>query len=178
MLLIQLTGLSGAGKSTIAKMTKDILIKKGMKTEILDGDEFRKTLCKDLSFTKNDRIENIMRLGVVGNLLARNGIITVLAAINPYEEARNELKNYGPHVKTVLIECDLDILISRDTKDLYKKALLPDGHPDKINNLTGVNDPFERPAQPDLIIDSGKSSAESCAEKLADFIMKETQLVT
>ena len=88
-----MTGLSGAGKSLIANSLKNRLLSMKLKVEIIDGDEFRKTLCADLGFSKKDRIENIKRLGFVANLLFRNEIITIIAAINPYNVARNELKS-------------------------------------------------------------------------------------
>jgi adenylylsulfate kinase len=172
MLFIQLTGLSGSGKSTIANGVKELLETNGLRVEVIDGDIYRKKLCPDLGFSKEDRHENIRRLGFVSNKFALNGIISILAAINPYNEIRKELSDFGPHVKTVWIDCDLDLLIKRDTKQLYKKALLPDGHPDKINNLSGVNDPYEPPANPHLIINTGMETVETSIEKLFDYIMR------
>jgi len=93
MLLIQMTGLSGAGKSSIALLTKRNLTALGYKVELLDGDDYRQHLCRDLGFSKADRMENIRRLGFVGLMLAKHGIISILCAINPYEESRIELKN-------------------------------------------------------------------------------------
>ncbi|MFD2201728.1 adenylyl-sulfate kinase [Shivajiella indica] len=171
MLLIQLTGLSGSGKSTIAKGVKEFLVGKGFQVEVIDGDQYRKILCRDLGFSKEDRNENIRRLGFVANLLATHGVIAILAAINPYEEVRKELRDYGPHVKTVWIQCDLDTLLKRDTKQLYQKAFLAEGHPEKISNLTGVNDPFEIPVNPDLIIRTDLEEEEESIETLYAFIL-------
>ena len=171
MLFIQLTGLSGSGKSTIAKGVKELLKSNDMHVEVIDGDIYRQKLCPDLGFSKEDRHENIRRLGFVSNKFAVNGIVSILAAINPYEEIRKELSMYGPHVKTVWINCDLDILIQRDTKQLYKKAMLPDDHPDKVKNLTGVNDPYESPENADLIINTGFESEKSSIKLLYDFII-------
>ena len=171
MLFIQLTGLSGSGKSTIAKGVKELLKSNDMHVEVIDGDIYRQKLCPDLGFSKEDRHENIRRLGFVSNKFAVNGIVSILAAINPYEEIRKELSMYGPHVKTVWFNCDLDILIQRDTKQLYKKAMLPDDHPDKVKNLTGVNDPYESPENADLIINTGFESEESSIKLLYDFII-------
>ncbi|MEY4540119.1 MAG: adenylyl-sulfate kinase [Bacteroidota bacterium] len=121
MPLFQMTGLSGAGKSSIANLLKDRLLAMSLKVEIIDGDEFRKTLCSDLGFSKEDRIENIKRLGFVANLLSRNEIITVIAAINPYDVARNELKErYDAHL--IYVKCDVETLRKRDTKGLYERA--------------------------------------------------------
>jgi adenylylsulfate kinase len=172
MIFIQLTGLSGSGKSTIANAVKELLQKTGHAVEVIDGDVYRKKLCPDLGFSKEDRNENIRRLGFVANLLATHGVITILAAINPYEEIRKELSNYGQHVKTVWINCDIETLMKRDTKQLYKKAFLPNGHPDKIYNLTGINDPFDDPVKPDLVIDTHKHSEPACIDMLFQFIIQ------
>jgi len=169
-LLIQLTGLSGCGKSTISGNVKKMLNDKNLAVEIIDGDVYRQTLCKDLGFSKNDRCENIRRLGNLAFTFTQSGVIAIIAAINPYEEIRNELKTrYG--AKTVWIDCALDELIKRDPKGLYKRALLAEGHPDKINNLTGVNDVYEIPVTADLTINSNLETIEESTQKLFDFIM-------
>lgn len=173
MILIQLTGLSGSGKSTIASAVKKMLVNDGYRAEVIDGDIYRKELCRDLGFSKKDRNENIRRLGFIANLLATNGVIAIVAAINPYEAIRREISAYGSHVKTVWINCDLETLIKRDPKELYKKALLPDGHPDKINNLTGINDPFEIPGNSHLIINTNTEAEKESIQKLYDFITRE-----
>lgn len=172
MLFIQLTGLSGSGKSTVANGVKELLLRKNFIVEVIDGDVYRKKLCSDLGFSRSDRHENIRRLGFVANKFAENGIIAILAAINPYEEIRKELSLYGPHVKTVWINCDLETLIKRDTKQLYKKAMLPDDHPDKVRNLTGVNDPYESPDTPDLIINTAIENEDKSVKILFDYIIK------
>jgi adenylylsulfate kinase len=173
MILIQLTGLSGSGKSTISTGVNEMLVNNGYRVEVIDGDVYRKKLCRDLGFSKKDRNENIRRLGFVANLLATNEVIVIVAAINPYEAIRQEIRDYGSHVKTVWINCDLDTLIKRDSKELYKKALLPDGHPDKINNLTGINDPFEIPGNTDLVINTDVETEKESIQKLYDFIIRE-----
>ena len=173
MIFIQFTGLSGAGKSTIARSVKKQMEEDGFKVEVIDADIYRPVLCPDLGFSKEDRIENIRRLGFVANLLAKNGVITILAAINPYEATRKELILKGTKVKTIWINCDLETLIKRDTKGLYRKAQLPDGHPDKIYNLTGVNDVYEQPSVPDLIINTEFENIETSVKKVVDFINNE-----
>ena len=170
MLFVQLTGMPGAGKSTIATMVKRMLLDKGFRTEVLDGDLVRKKLWPDLGFSKEERHENIRRLGFIANLLATNHVIAIMAAINPYEAIRKELVGYGGHVKTVWINCDIATLVKRDPKQLYKKAMLPAGHPDKINNLTGINDPYEAPDHPDLVIDTSCELEEQSAARLFNFI--------
>lgn len=178
MIFIQLTGLSGAGKTTLSYTVKDELEKRGFKTEVIDGDDYRQTLCKDLGFSKNDRIENIRRLGFVGKILARNNVVVILSAINPYEEIRREIKENSPQVKTVWIDCPLETLQKRDTKGLYERAFLPAGHPDKLNNLTGVNDPFETPQNADLIIKTDNESVGASTAKLLNFILENIEQPT
>ncbi|MEO6453591.1 MAG: adenylyl-sulfate kinase [Ginsengibacter sp.] len=172
MIFIQMTGLSGAGKSSIANIARETLTGLGYKVQLLDGDECRKHLCHDLGFSKEDRLENINRLGFVGLMLAKHGIITILAAINPYEEARDKLKNKSPLTKTVFIECPLPVTIQRDTKGLYHKALLPLEHPDHITHFTGISDPYEVPSKPDLTIKTYLETIEQSAKRLTDYILQ------
>lgn len=176
MILIQMTGLSGAGKTTISYNVKEELQSLGYKVEVIDGDDYRKVLCKDLAFSRDDRLENIRRLGFVGTTLAKNDVIVILAAINPYEEARLELKQNSDLVKTVWIDCDLETLVQRDTKGLYKRALLPESDPDRISNLTGVNDPFEIPQDPDLIIRTNQDTEAESTQKLLQYILENIEI--
>ena len=169
-MIIQLTGLSGAGKTTLAMGVKSLLEKHSLNIEIVDGDAYRKTLCKDLGFSKEDRMENIRRLGKAAWSFKEKADIIMIAAINPFEAIRNELtKKYG--TKTVWIKCDLPVLIERDTKGLYRRALLNDEHPDKIFNLTGVNDTYEIPAEPDLVIDTSIETAAQSVQKFYEFLL-------
>ena len=167
-----MTGLSGAGKTTLSYNTKNELQKLKYKVEIIDGDEYRQNLCKDLGFSKADRLENISRLGFVGGLLAKHGVIVLLAAINPYEEARRGLLERSGAVKTVWIDCDLATLRERDTKGLYRRAFLPANDPEKLDNLTGVNDVFEVPQNADLIIKTDAETEAESSAKLLRFILE------
>ena len=169
-MIIQLCGMSGVGKSTITDLVKKRLIKNGHQIEVIDGDEYRKALCKDLGFSKEDRNENINRLAFVASKLSAYGIIVIISAINPYEEVRRKVTCSYKNVKTVFIDCPIDELIKRDTKGLYNKALLPDGHPDKIYNLTGINDAFDQPENPDLYINTATQTVKDCTDKLYNFI--------
>ena len=169
-MLIQLTGLSGAGKTTIAKEVKTLLDAAGRSTFIIDGDVYRQTLCKDLGFSKEDRQENIRRLGKLANEHAQEGSIAIVAAINPYEAIRQELVALY-HAKTVWIDCNLEELIRRDTKGLYKRALLPDHDPNKLTNLTGVNDLFENPAHADLILHTSEETIAESVQKFHSYII-------
>ena len=170
-MIIQLCGLSGSGKTTLSEHVKAILNARNIDVEILDGDEYRKALCAGLGFTKEDRWENIRRLAFVAGKLSRYNVVAIICAINPYEAIRREIEQKYPRVKTVYINCPVDVVMQRDTKGLYKKAMLPDGHPEKINNLTGINDPFEPPASPDLIINTASEGVGASAERFARFIL-------
>lgn len=161
-MFVQMTGLSGAGKSTVAFRTADLLRSKGYRVEVIDGDEYRENLCSDLGFSKKDRNTNIRRLGFVGRVLARNGVISIMSAINPYESLRKEIGG-----NLVYIKCSLDTAIDRDTKGLYAMAL--NG---KIKNFTGVSDPFEEPINPALLLETDKESINDSVNSLYNFILK------
>lgn len=170
MLVIQFTGLSGAGKTTIANLVKQQLNLSDIPVQIIDGDYYRKTVCSDLGFSKEDRAENIRRLGKVAHEFSKQKIVAIICAINPYEEIRQELITKY-RAKTVFIDCDLKTLLQRDTKGLYQRAYLPNGHPNKLYCLTGINDPYEVPSQFDLILQTYKEDPETSSAKLYQFIM-------
>ena len=173
LMILLFCGLSGAGKTTLAESVKLRLLDMGMHIEIIDADEYRERMFRDLMFSKADRFENIRRLGFIANKFAAHGIITIVSAINPYEEVRNELVNSFPNVKVVHIDCPLDQLKKRDTKGLYARAALPEGAPGKIENLTGVNDPFERPLAPDVYINTEESTLTECTKCVYSYIISE-----
>jgi adenylylsulfate kinase len=172
MLIIQLTGLSGSGKTTLSRLVKQLLEQQNISVELIDGDEYRKTLCKDLGFSKADRCENIRRLGLAAFKFTGTKDVVIIAAINPFEEIRNELKQQYD-AKTVWINCPLAELIERDTKGFYKRALLPEGHPDKIYNFTGINDDYEAPVDFDLAIYTESEPIELSVQKLSDYIFRQ-----
>jgi adenylyl-sulfate kinase len=155
------TGLSGAGKSTIANLVAGELRTRGHKVEILDGDEVRTNLSKGLGFSKEDRDTNIRRIGYVCNLLARNGVIAISAAISPYREIRNEIRLNHQRFFEVYMKCSIEKLSERDVKGLYKKALAGE-----IKNFTGVSDPYEEPLHPELVLDSGTEKVDESLLKL------------
>jgi len=169
MFIIQMTGLSGSGKSTLATAAKKKLLEEGILLEVIDGDVYRQTYNRDLGFSAADRKENMRRLGSIANDFKNRGIPTIIAAINPFEEIRQEL-HARYDAKTVWINCTLDELVKRDPKGLYKKAFLPDSHPDKITNLTGVNDVFENPTLVDLVINTANMNIEECTELLYNYV--------
>jgi len=169
MIIVQLTGLPASGKTTLSNIVKRRLEREGTDVAILDGDIVRKTIDKELGFSEEDRKENIRRLGLMAYALQQANEIVIIAAINPFEEIRNELKNkYG--AKTVWLKCSLEELMNRDPKGLYRRALLPADDPEKISNLSGVNQDYEQPVNPDLVIDTEFNSIESSSTLLFDFI--------
>jgi adenylylsulfate kinase len=151
--IFQFCGLSGAGKTTLANSLLNELQKKGYRVKVIDGDVYRQTICKDLGFNRSDRIENVSRLGAYAETLRQEFDFIFIAVINPYHEGR-EILMQKHKAKLVWVKCSIEVLIARDTKGLYKKALLPDGHPDKIYNLTGLNDTFEIPVYTDLTLNT------------------------
>ena len=171
-MIIQFCGLSGSGKTTLAKSVQEYFSTKNVAIEVIDGDEYRKFLCSDLGFTKQDRNTNIRRLAFIAAKLSKHKVIPIISAINPYEEVREEVRRVYQDVKTIYIKCSLEKLIDRDVKGLYSRALLPPDHPDKINNLSGVNDPFEIPTNADLIIETDKQTISESIRKLIAFIEK------
>ncbi len=141
------TGLSGAGKSTVARKAEEELRARGMKVEVLDGDVVRTNLSKGLGFSKEDRDTNIRRIGYVCKLLARNGVIAIAAAISPYREIRDEVRRQHARFFEVFVHCPIEKLAERDVKGLYRKALAGE-----LKGFTGVSDPYEPPLEPELVI--------------------------
>jgi len=171
MILIQFTGLSGSGKTTLAQNVRHLLADKSYSVEIVDGDVYRKTICSDLGFSREDRYENIRRLFQVGQNFVKENTIVLMSVINPYENLRNELRTYE-FVRTVYLDCSIANLIKRDPKGLYQKALLPDHDNNKINNFTGISDVFEIPCHADLVLKTDLETEVFSTNKLYDFIIK------
>jgi len=155
------TGLSGTGKSTLSLPVAEKLRELGHKVEILDGDVVRTNLSKGLTFSKEDRDINIRRIGFVSNLLSRNGVIAISAAISPYRDVRDELRGQHERFFEVYMHCTIEKLSERDVKGLYKKALAGE-----IKNFTGISDPYEPPVNPDLVLDSATETVEQSLSKL------------
>lgn len=162
-----LTGLPGSGKSTLAAMAAVELRRRGHRVEILDGDEVRTHLSKDLGFSKEDRDANIRRIGYVSKLLARNGVIAITAAISPYREIRDEVRREHGRFCEVYVKCSLEKLVERDAKGLYAKALRGE-----IPFFTGVSDPYEEPLNPELVIESDRETAADGLRRLLNMLEK------
>ena len=159
-IFVQMTGMSGAGKSTMGFKAVSRLREMGHNVEIIDGDEYREGLCKDLGFSKEDRNTNIRRLSFVGKVLSRNDVICIMSAINPYDNVRKEVAENNPLAKTVYVECDIEELIERDPKGLYAKAMRHGGDPNRINKFTGIWDRFKKPANQYFTINTIKKRGE------------------
>src|SRR5215471_20351329 len=155
------TGMSGAGKSTISGLIEERLRAAGAKVEVLDGDVVRTRLSKGLGFSKEDRDENIRRIGFVCELLSRNGVIVIVSAISPYRSIREEVRCRIPQFLEVYMECPLDVLIARDVKGLYRKALAGE-----IAHFTGVSDPYEPPLAAEVTIHSDRETPDEGVERV------------
>ena len=157
---IWFTGFSGSGKSTLSEIIEQRLKERGRKVEPLDGDIVRTNLSKGLGFSREDRDINIKRIAFVCSLLTRNGVVCISAAISPYTEAREWARKQIGNFVEIYVKCPIEICRLRDVNGLYKLAA--EG---KIN-LTGVNDPYEEPENPDLIIESDKETIEESVERI------------
>jgi len=158
---IWFTGLSASGKSTLAEKVRDILLERGLKVEVLDGDVVRRNLSKGLGFSKEDRDTNIRRIGFVCNLLTRNDVVAIGAAISPYKAIRDENRQLIGRFVEVYCKCDLDTLKSRDPKGLYEKALRGE-----IENFTGVSDPYEPPENAEVVVDTANEDVDVCVQRI------------
>ena len=166
---IWFTGLSGAGKTTISRAIEQALQSKGYKRiEILDGDVVRQNLTKGLGFSKEDRDENIRRVGFVANILTRNQVIVLVSAISPYQEIRQELRERIGNFVEVYVNAPLAICEQRDVKGLYKKA-----RAGEIKNFTGIDDPYEPPLNPEV---ECRTDLESLEESVAKVLAKLQEL--
>ncbi|WP_215225798.1 adenylyl-sulfate kinase [Echinicola shivajiensis] len=167
--LLWFTGLSGSGKSTLASLTETILYNKGYKTYLLDGDNLRSGLNKDLSFTKEGRIENLRRVGEVSKLMLDAGLIVIAAFISPFENERqmiSELVGEENFVE-VHVDCPLKVCEERDVKGLYQKA-----RSGIITNFTGIDSPYEKPRNPHIQIKTHQLSIDTSVERIIEYLMK------
>jgi len=155
------TGLSGAGKSTISAIVERELRAEGRKVEVLDGDVVRTHLSKGLGFSKEDRDTNIRRIGWVCEVLARNDVIAIAAAISPYRAIRDEVRERIGRFVEVFVDVPLEVAIQRDVKGLYKKALAGE-----LRGFTGVDDPYEPPLDPELVIQTAQETPEQSAARI------------
>jgi adenylylsulfate kinase len=157
------TGLSGAGKTTISEIVEHELRERERQVEVLDGDIVRTNLSKGLTFSREDRNINVLRIGFVANLLTRNGVGVIVSAISPYKEARDQVRRRIVDFVEVFVDAPLEVCAERDVKGLYKKAFAGE-----IEQFTGVSDPYEPPNAPDLVLKTDEESPEESARKVIE----------
>jgi adenylylsulfate kinase len=162
---VWLTGLPGSGKTTIGSSLAKEFEKKNKKCELLDGDELRKIISSELGFTKKDRDLHLKRVTYLCQLLNRNGIIAIVALISPYRESRNYARSMIGNFVEVWVKCPLNICIERDPKGLYKKAT--DG---KMNSLTGIQDPYEEPINPEIVLNTDTETVDTSTTRIVNYV--------
>ncbi|HEX2025821.1 MAG TPA: adenylyl-sulfate kinase [Actinomycetota bacterium] len=151
------TGLSGSGKSTLAELLVDVLERRGRRYELLDGDVVRTNLSKGLGFSKEDRDTNILRIGWVAERLAYHGAAVLVSAISPYREIRDKVRERIPRFVEVFVSCPVEVCAQRDVKGLYEKAFRGE-----ITGFTGVDDPYEPPEHPEVVVETDRMPPEEC----------------
>src|ERR687896_364490 len=157
------TGLSGAGKTTIAEIVEHELKERGRRVEVLDGDIVRTNLSKGLGFSREDRNINVLRIGFVANLLTRNGVAVIVSAISPYKEARDQVRRRIIDFVEVFVDAPLEVCAERDVKGLYAKA-----YSGEIPEFTGVSDPYEPPAAPELTLRTNEEEPQDSARRVIE----------
>ena len=157
------TGLSGAGKTTVAEIVEHELRERGRRVEVLDGDIVRTNLSKGLGFSRDDRNINVLRIGFVANLLTRNGVAVIVSAISPYKEARDQVRRRIVDFVEVFVDAPLEVCAERDVKGLYQKAFAGE-----IPQFTGVSDPYEPPAAPDLTLKTDEEEPQESARRVIE----------
>jgi adenylylsulfate kinase len=167
------TGLSGSGKSTLANHVEQELFHQGIKTFILDGDNIRNGLNKGLTFTEQDRIENVRRIGEVAKLMCDAGLVIIATFITPFRRERQSLRNLlGESFYEIFVDTPLEVCEQRDVKGLYKKA-----RSGEISNFTGISSPFEPPTSPDIYIDTANQSLEHSVNLILASVLPKIKLV-
>jgi adenylylsulfate kinase len=173
--VVWFTGLSGAGKSSVANAVERLLNSKRIRTYLLDGDNIRHGLCKDLGFSLEDRAENIRRVGEVSKLMADSGVVTLAALISPYrsdrEAVRRCVQDAGSPFVEVYVQASVETCEGRDPKGLYRMA-----REGKIKNFTGIDDPYEEPTSPELILDSNAKGIDDLAQEAYDYLIEHIKL--
>jgi adenylylsulfate kinase len=166
--ILWFTGLSGAGKSTLANAVNTALFERGLSVYVLDGDNVRHGLCKDLGFSDSDREENIRRIGEVAKLFLDAGVIVLTAFVSPFRADRDKARGLVIAGDFIEIHCaaDLSVCEERDTKGLYAKA-----RAGEIKEFTGISSPYEAPEHPELSINTGDGSLESCVDQVIHYLV-------
>jgi adenylylsulfate kinase len=166
-LTVWLTGLSGAGKTTICNAVYSALIGRGYRAEVLDGDALRKHLSRDLGFSKEDRDENIRRIGFIADLLTRNGIVVLVAAISPYRSVRDEMRRKIGRFMEVFVDASLAVCEQRDPKGLYRKA-----RSGELSGFTGIDDPYQEPLSAEVRCQTDFESPQASSLKVISAVIE------
>lgn len=166
--IVWLTGLSGSGKSTIASRVCEAVIARGLNAELLDGDVMRQHICRGLGFSRDDRDENVRRIGFVATLLARNGVIAIVSAVSPYRATRDEVRHgsSAPFVE-VYVSTPLEVCEARDPKGLYRRA-----RAGELHRMTGVDDPYEPPVAPDVVCPTHEQTLEASVADVLEGLLR------
>jgi adenylylsulfate kinase len=167
------TGLPCSGKTSLVEGIWAELHGISIEAQVLDGDVLRSTLCRDLSFTKSDRDENVARIGWLCRLLNQHRVNTLAAVVSPYRDARNRLRSGNPRLFEIYVKAPLSLCVQRDVKGLYAKALAGE-----IRHFTGIDDPYEEPLSPDLVVDTSSVSLNQSVRSLVKWMLQNELLDT
>lgn len=172
---VWLTGLSGAGKSTLAHRVEERLVAEGCRTYVLDGDNVRHGLCRDLGFSAEDRCENIRRIGEVGKLMTDAGLIVISAFISPFRSDRDGVRKLFEDGDFIEVYCDapLHVCEERDVKGLYQKA-----RAGQLSEFTGISSPYEAPLSPEIVVHTGKDGLEICVDSIIRYLKDKKKLLS
>ena len=163
--VVWLTGLPGSGKSTIGRKLADELRSLGWRVEYLDGDLVRPWLSPEAGFTREDRVRHLTRVAYVSHLLARNGVAVVAAFVSPYRDVREKARDVIGDFIEVYVKCPLEVCIERDPKGLYRRALAGE-----IKHMTGLDDPYEEPDNPEVVVDSSTMDVDECVGRIMSYL--------
>jgi adenylyl-sulfate kinase len=159
------TGLPCAGKTTLAAEVGLELKQRGCRVEVLDADALRTTVCRGLGFDRKDRDENVARIGWICSMLSRHGVVSVAAVVSPYADAREQLRKTIPGFVEIYVKTPLSLCIERDVKGMYAKAMAG-----KLSHFTGIDDPYEEPMHPDIVIETERSSVSECVRSIIEWL--------
>lgn len=159
--VVWLTGLPASGKTTIARILLERLKARGLKVELLDGDSVRPWLSPEAGYTREDRVRHLRRVAYVAHLLARNGVVVISSFVSPYRDVRRMARELIKDFVEVYVKCPLEVCIKRDPKGLYAKALAGE-----IRYMTGIDDPYEEPESPEVVVDTSRMTPEECADAI------------
>ena len=164
--MVWFTGIPGSGKTTLARMLRERLSDMGLCVEHLDGDEVRPWLSPEAGFSREDRLRHLRRVAFVTHLLSRNGVVVLASFVSPYREARDLARELnGDRFVEVYVKCPVEVAVERDPKGLYKKALKGE-----IKNMTGIQDVYEEPLNPEIVVETDRETPEESLEKILGFL--------